>query len=1249
MSTFRKPDNPLNGKKPDSPRQNLLKRFRHLEFESLESRELLSLSEWTWFEQLLDKETLQQQVVPGSAEPPLLRQSVSSSSTTYNGRPVLDDQWIVQLSQELLQSVQTVREASDYLAPFGITVGSGLGSEGLLLVQIIGGSFAQQNELLKSIDCFEFWEPNGWVFVESVNSEGVNSEGVNSESVKNVVNDTYAKDLWGLDAIGVETAWKTSTGSGVVVAVLDTGIDLTHPDLQTALWVNPGEIAGNKMDNDSNGYIDDVYGWNFVNGTNNVTDDQHHGTHVSGIIAATMNNHAGIVGVAPNAKIMTCKVMRPDGMGGAEGLDSDIIKAINYVTMMKTTLGVNVSVINASFGGSDSYPAYTNALQSAGNAGIVFVAAAGNESRNNDTQSFYPANYSTQLSNVISVAATDSSGRLANFSNYGVKTVDLAAPGDHILSTYPVSLGNSYMYMSGTSMATPMVAGAVALLFSIHPNWTPAQIKQELLNTVEVLPSLSGKVKSGGLLNMSDIALTQSPAKPSGIEVTNRTTSSITLTWTHDTAVESYKLEYSTNQIQWTVKELAGTQTTYTHTGLPANETVHYRLTASNRSGNSDPAFFSATTLRGGPTVPTGFALSSARQTALVLTWNAVLYADSYRLEYSSDNHNWQVLNTGLTATTYTHSGLTSNTLYYYRLCAVNSAGSSGFATFSATTLKEAPSTPTHFRLLENTSSSILLGWDSVLTAETYRLEFSQDQVFWKTLSTNQTETEYLHDTDLVPDTVYYYRLSAANNGGTSPRIVIQTQTAAIVIIYPEMPGNIQVKMIDKKTLELNWSIAEGANQYRIERRSSSSENFQTIAVVTEPKFLDQDIRPNTLYEYRVYGRDRETNRESLGFAAISAIIEVELPIACIDNVDSLWAQEYGGTWVSARESTDPLGLGLTYLWDFRGTGEFGAYTDSSAWFSAIGLDGKPGAFQTIRLKVRDADNMESEIVEAQVAIENVVATIGCETLNSSPMSVGVSNRWDFTAVDILEDYIQEWRIDWGDGEKSILSGWILNRMSVSHTYWNSGFFTITVVAIDKDTIPLPFALSATVLEQPDGSNMFLTIGQLKKGEELEGNVEGTGWTGTGVSDNQGFETDQFLIEPDSCWEWKSDTAIAPFSMQSNQQTGLMSLSLSIRVAGIHYWDNHYWDKMSSWDHDQDRTVAQHFLRGETMFFEQWGRKGFEPDFLLPHSNEAEEIRAGEMVDVKRDPMLRKRLVVSTEPDWDWTLVAFCQETALLQ
>ncbi|MGL6227269.1 MAG: S8 family serine peptidase [Thermoguttaceae bacterium] len=1249
MSVFRKPENPIEGQKTDSVRQNLSKRFRRLEFETLESRELLSLSEWTWFEQLLDKETLQQQVVPGPAEPQFFRQFVESSSTVYKDRPVLDYQWIVQLSQELLQSVHNVREASEYLAPFGLTVGSGLGLEGLLLVQIIGCSFEQQNELLRSIDCFEFWEPNGWVSVDSTQSEGVNqgggsSESINREGVKDVVNDPYAKDLWGLDTIDVETAWKTSTGKGVVVAVLDTGIDLTHPDLINALWVNPGEIVGNKVDDDRNGYVDDVNGWNFFSNSNNVMDDQHHGTHVSGIIAATMNNHEGGVGVAPDAKIMTCKVMSPDGAGGAVGSDADIITAINYVTMMKTSKGVNVSVINASFGGPDSYPAYRNALQSAGNAGIVFVAAAGNYSSNNDTKPFYPAYYSTQLSNVISVAATDSSGHLADFSNYGVKSVDLAAPGNNILSTYPVSSGNKYMYMSGTSMATPMVAGAVALLFSIHPNWTPEQMKQELFKTVEVLPSLSDKVRTGGILNVAGIGLTQSPAKPGGIEVTNRTTSSITLTWTHDMAVQSYKLEYSTDQIRWTVKELSGTQTTYTHTGLSANETVHYRLTASNRSGNSEPAVFSATTLRGGPGVPTGFYLSSRRQTTLVLAWNVALYADSYRLEYSSDNHNWQVLHEGITGTTYTHSNLTANTVYYYRLSAVNSAGSSGFVTLSATTLKEAPLTPTHFRLLESTSSSLLLGWDSVVTAETYRLEFSQDQVHWRTLSSNLTETEYLHKTDLVSETVYYYRLSAVNNGGTSPSLVIQAQTAAIVIIYPDVPENLQVRIVDKRTLELDWSIAEGANQYRIERRSSSSENFQMIAVVTEPRFLDQDVRPNALYEYRVYGRDGEQNLESPEFAAISAIIEVELPIASIDNADSLWAQEYCGTWVSARESTDPLGLGLTYLWDFRGTGEFEEYTDSSVWFSAIGLDGKPGAFQTIRLKVRDADNIESEMVEAHVAIENVFATIFCETLDSSPMSVGVPNRWDFSSIDILEDYLQEWRIDWGDGETSIHSGWILNRISVSHTYWNSGFFTITVVAIDKDSIPLTFELCATVLEQQDESNLFQTVEQVKKGDELEGQLEGTNRGETGDSGSHEFETDPlfwvepawsrlavnltsvepawsrietdfFLVETGSRYELKRDTAIANLATYSGMS----------------------------------QSTSQQLKEGQTMFFEQWSRKGFEPDFLLTNSNEGEEIRAGEIVEVKRDPMLRKQEFVWTEPDWDLTLLAFCQDTAQLK
>ena len=317
-------------------------------------------------------------------------------------------------------------------------------------------------------------------------------------------NDPSFFRLWGLhntgqtggvaDAdIGAPEAWNVTTGSrAVVVAVIDTGIDYRHTDLAANMWRNPGEIPGDGIDNDGNGFIDDVYGWDFANNDADPFDDEGHGTHVAGTIGAVGNNGTGVVGVNWQVSLMALKFLGADG----SGTTSAAIAALNYATMMRQTHGVNVVATNNSWGGGGASTALTNAIVAGGNAGILAVAAAGNESANNDTTPSFPANVNSTA--VISVAATDASNRLASFSNYGATTVDVAAPGVGIYSTTP---NNSYASYSGTSMAAPHVAGLVALMAAANPQATASQIRSAILSTAVPVASLAGKVATGGLIN----------------------------------------------------------------------------------------------------------------------------------------------------------------------------------------------------------------------------------------------------------------------------------------------------------------------------------------------------------------------------------------------------------------------------------------------------------------------------------------------------------------------------------------------------------------------------------------------------------------------------------------------------------------------------------------------------------------------------------------------------------------------------
>jgi subtilisin family serine protease len=319
---------------------------------------------------------------------------------------------------------------------------------------------------------------------------------------------------WGLNAINAPAAWNTGTGTGrTIVAVIDSGIAYNHPDLRANIWHNPGEIAGNGIDDDHDGYVDDVVGYNFVSSTGNPADDNGHGTHVAGIIGAVGDNGVGVSGVDWHVQIMALKFLD----AGGSGYMSDAVRAINFA------VAHGAKIVNASFAGGGYDPAMATALANARAKGVIVVAAAGNDGTDNDANPVYPANYSGD--NVVSVAAVDRNDRLASFSDYGAKTVDIAAPGVGIYSTLPNGKYGSY---SGTSMATPFVTGALALVWGIHPAWTYKQVIAAVLNTADRLPSLSGKVATGMLDVAKAVAYGSVGTTPPTKDATGASVTSVT-------------------------------------------------------------------------------------------------------------------------------------------------------------------------------------------------------------------------------------------------------------------------------------------------------------------------------------------------------------------------------------------------------------------------------------------------------------------------------------------------------------------------------------------------------------------------------------------------------------------------------------------------------------------------------------------------------------------------------------------------
>jgi subtilisin family serine protease len=314
-------------------------------------------------------------------------------------------------------------------------------------------------------------------------------------------NDPQFADQWALNNLGQNggkakadidalKAWAKTQGSkDVVVAVLDSGVDYNHVDLRANMWTRPDNLP--EYVDDELGPLDDVHGFDVDMNLGDPMDDNGHGTHCAGVIGAEGDNSEGIAGINWHVRIMPLKFLGRGGFGTTKAA----IEAINYAIDRKKH-GVNIRVISASWGSTSKSKALGDVIQAAGDAGILFVAAAGNNGTDNDKRPHYPSNY--DLPNVISVAALDRADQLTSFSNFGIKTVHIAAPGKDILSTW---LGDQYREASGTSMATPQVAGVAALIVAANPNISVAKLKDRLLKSVDKIDTLSGKIASGGRLN----------------------------------------------------------------------------------------------------------------------------------------------------------------------------------------------------------------------------------------------------------------------------------------------------------------------------------------------------------------------------------------------------------------------------------------------------------------------------------------------------------------------------------------------------------------------------------------------------------------------------------------------------------------------------------------------------------------------------------------------------------------------------
>jgi hypothetical protein len=393
------------------------------------------------------------------------------------------------LKPQFLDSISQVKVS---LARFELLSARVLSPDSQLLLLKIADDAKLQSAIAKieNQEDVDFAEPNYKLKLSSELSDdplfiknwNLNNVGQATESGKT--------GKWGAD-INVLPLWRQGVVGNrkIIVAVVDTGIDWNHEDLRQNIFTNAGErdeLATNGKDDDNNGYIDDIHGWNFVANNNQSQDDNRHGTHCAGIIGAVGNNGIGIVGVNWQVSLLPIKFINRDG----EGATSDAIEGMRYAGLM------GAKIFSNSWGGGEYSKALRLSIERANADGILFVAAAGNSKSNNDYRASYPANY--KLPNIVSVGASNNLDEKAYFSNYGRGNVHVMAPGQEIYSTLP---NNQYGPLSGTSMAAPQVSGIAALILSVNPDLSPLSIRERLIRTSEPLYSLKAFVQAQGRIN----------------------------------------------------------------------------------------------------------------------------------------------------------------------------------------------------------------------------------------------------------------------------------------------------------------------------------------------------------------------------------------------------------------------------------------------------------------------------------------------------------------------------------------------------------------------------------------------------------------------------------------------------------------------------------------------------------------------------------------------------------------------------
>ena len=762
----------------------------------------------------LSLEALEGRLVPAaSVIAPQWFQKATVPAVTVAVSNLPRSQWIVELKDAHTNTLRTVNDAAKYFkTPAArIDVVRGLGEKGVFLVQGFGNTDAVKTAIQRL--------------------PGVKSVAQNTMiQAKTLSADPRFQELWGLDNQGQvingvpgvpdadidfpEAIARATIQKQIVVGVVDTGIDYNHPDLKDSMWVNPGEIAGNKRDDDGNGFVDDVYGYDFINNDSDPMDDfgfmdTYHGTHVAGTIAATINNSVGVAGIASNAaKLMALKIFNGDGYTST----LSIITAMNYSAMMRDR-GIDIRVLNNSWGGGDYDSLEADAIKNVSDAGIMFVAAAGNDANDNDENPFYPANYG--FAGMVSVAASDNRDELADFSNYGGTTVHLAAPGVDILSTQQ---GGRYQYLSGTSMAAPHVSGALALAWAAHPDVPMAELRDKLFASVDRISSLAGLVSTGGRLNVNNLLTALGdveqpqpvvPAAPSNVRPDNVWSSKVDIAWDDNSNNETgFRILVSADGgTTWNEVGVTGPDATrFRAEGLDPERSYTFGVQAIGSGGNS--ALARSRTFVTAPPAPTDVRSENTWARTVDIAWNDVSRTETGFRVYVSTNGgaSWSLVGTAAANSQRLRvTDLSPSTTYQF---VVRASGAEGLSELSnvatITTRSEIPAPPSGVRADNVWSDKVDVAWNDNSANETgfrvyYRTAGSSNWVLAGATGANATRFRVQ---GLRAGVTYVFGVQAMN--GNQAGDVVSSGSVTTPVPTPDF-SRMSISDVGRTSFRLNW------------------------------------------------------------------------------------------------------------------------------------------------------------------------------------------------------------------------------------------------------------------------------------------------------------------------------------------------------------------------------------------------------------------------------------------------------------